>query len=108
LNSQLEWKSVYEAPIKKMSFHFLHHGENTYGEEDGQKQERTASLWRSPRNHNKMRQMDVERKRGDGPAGKGEKVWDQFLTGSQGKRLGYTLSSSSASPSLDKESGTKG
>ena len=97
LNCQLELKSVLEAPIKKISFHFLHHGENTYGEE-GRKQEQRAGLWRSPRIHNKTRQMDVERKRGDGPVGRGGKVRDQLLTGSQGKQLGYTLSSSSVSP----------
>jgi hypothetical protein len=34
LNCQLELKSVLDAPIKKISFHFLHHGENTYGEEE--------------------------------------------------------------------------
>ena len=67
-----------------MLFHFLHYGEITYGEE-GQKQERSASLWRSPRIHNKMRQMDAECKRGDGPVSRGGKVWDQFLMGSQGK-----------------------
>ena len=100
LNCQLELKSVLEAPIKKISFHFLHDGENTYGEE-GQKQERRASLWRSPRIHNKMRQMDAEHKRGDGPVGRGGKMWDQFSTGSQGKGLGYTSSLSSASPSPD-------
>jgi hypothetical protein len=100
LNCQLELKSVLEAPIKKISFNFLHHGENTYGEE-GQKQERRASLRRSPRIHDKMRQMDAEPKRGDGPVGRGGKVWDQFSMGSQGKQLGYTSSSSSASPSPD-------
>ncbi len=93
---------MLEAPIKKISFHFLHHGEKTYGEE-GRKQERRASLWRSPRIHDKMRQMDVER-----PVGRGGKVWDQLSMGSQDKRLGYTSPSSSASPSLDEESGTKG
>ena len=107
LNCQLELKNVLEAPIKKISFHFLHHRENTYGEE-GRKQGQRASLWRSPRIHDKMRQMDVEHKRDDGPVGRGGKVRDQFLTGSQGKRLGYTSSSSSASPSPDKEPGRKG
>ena len=82
---------MLEAPIKKISFHFLHHGENTYGEEGG-KQERRAGLWRSPRIHDKMKEMDAGRKRGDGPIGRGGKVRDQFSTGSQGKRLGYTLS----------------
>jgi hypothetical protein len=81
LNCQLELKSVLDAPIKNISFHVLHHGENTYGEE-GRKQERRAGLWRSPRIHDKMRQMDAERKRGDGPVGRGGKVRDQFPTGS--------------------------
>ena len=37
LNRQLELRNVLEAPIKKITFHFLHYGENANREEESRK-----------------------------------------------------------------------